>query len=270
MPKKATPGSFTKNFAWGKDPKRLHKCIYEGFSGILVPVTRSEWRENCGINNRSLELVPLNFFLYSNKVGNTDYVIPDPLVEVAVTEEFGPDFLRLWLATFHLNMSGSWRNSKWPNGSVASWANAYVRERAWKDGAWTADAFAEKDLDSFLLDRVDALPDTRHKMITNYRFMLSAAGVLSKGKVVEFPVNAPWRYHALDALWTRASIDAGIHSWDSASLQELAFEHEAHRLFACSEQILKSYIASSIKRGVIGKLSARINAVDQLHLSVAA
>jgi hypothetical protein len=66
---KYAPGSFTKNFAWaGRGFKRLHTVIRAGYGGVFLPVQRSKWRADSGINDASLELIPINFFLH-NKDG---------------------------------------------------------------------------------------------------------------------------------------------------------------------------------------------------------
>lgn len=130
---KYAPGSFTKNFAWaGTGFKRLHTVIRAGYDGSLSPVQRNKWRTDSGINDASLELIPINFFLH-NKDGKMSV---DELVFQAIQRPHTIDFDRLALFAFHLNQVG-----KPPGQAVrrpALWANEFVKEVLWRRGSWQA------------------------------------------------------------------------------------------------------------------------------------
>lgn len=124
MSEKYKPGSFTKNFSWNQSYARLHSAIYRGFARSTDPVTRDDWRRRSGISDRDRQLIPMNFFLYSIPGLKEDYILVDQLVDVAMTPYDG-EFAQLALFAFHLANSGTWRNSPWPDGKVAGWANDF-------------------------------------------------------------------------------------------------------------------------------------------------
>src|SRR3954468_490721 len=96
-----SPGSFTKNFSWNRSYRRLHTAIAKGFAGSSEPVTRSQWRERCGIADRNRQLIPMNFFLYSRPGTKDDFILVDQLVDVA-THPYDAQFAQLALFAFHV------------------------------------------------------------------------------------------------------------------------------------------------------------------------
>src|ERR1700686_4471131 len=130
-----TVGSFSKNFGWNESYKKLHAAIRNGFSGGGSPVSRDCWRERSKIGDSDQELLAINFFLYSMRGINEDFVLVDKLVDCAF-EAYSADFSRLALFALHVASSGNWHRSKWPDGRVAGWANELIRTVAWNTGKW--------------------------------------------------------------------------------------------------------------------------------------
>ena len=68
------PGSFTKNFGWGKDGRglaELHQAIRVGFGDVKNDITRGDFRERLDAQGINF-YIPANFFLfnYSNDTGD--------------------------------------------------------------------------------------------------------------------------------------------------------------------------------------------------------
>ncbi len=231
-----TPGSFTKNFSWHRSYKKLHNAVRSGFSSGLAPVAREQWREHSGISDPNRELIPLNFFLHSMRGLNDDLLVVDRLVERAFAP-YDADFAKLGLFAFHLAMSGNWNHSKWPDGRVAGWANEFIRTVAWKDGHWKSEAFTERALKSFLDMRIDGEAVTIRKVLTNYRYMLTSAGVLVEERVQHPDPRAPWLTDATQLFWDRQIFTGELHHTNSAKDFEGAFfRHEIYKLLDCSAE----------------------------------
>jgi hypothetical protein len=200
---KYAPGSFSKNFAWhGTGLKRLHSAIRDGFHGQLRAVGRSKWRDDSGIGDRNLELVPINFFLYNR--GGTLPV--DELVYQAIEKPHSLRFDRLALFAFHLSRVGS------GTGVVsrpAMWANEFVRERLWHDDAWRKASLAEGAMDTFIDDRLNAAKIVRTKCRSNYRHLFQLCEYLSAPLDIINTGCEQWVGPALFLAWDRALLDGG-------------------------------------------------------------
>lgn len=266
MNKTGTPGSFTKNFGWFSDFSKLHAAIGSGFGLENVPVLREAWRIESGIQSRSTQLIPLNFFLYSTGSPEGDVVIVDPLVEAATSLPYDKQFAALAMATLHLSMLGSWKGTHWPDGDVANWANRFVREVVYRNGGWDYTAFSEKGIQEFLAEHIAGEPSSRRKMLTNYRYMLRAAGMLHGYDPSITAPNAEWRFAALETLWTRESVSTSLRSWDAKALKEIAYKHEVHKILGCTEELILGFVEVSLKQGVSLRLAARMAALDSLSL----
>jgi hypothetical protein len=173
MVSKYSPGSFTKNFSWNHSYERLHEAIAHGFSSGSQPVTRDNWRSRSGIADRDRQLIPMNFFLYSNPGVTDDFILVDQLVDAAF-DPYNEQFAQLALFAFHVANSGGWRNSPWIDGAVAGWANELIRTVAWLKDDWAEGSFSEEALGKFIDSRMDAQPVTKRKVLTNYRYMLES------------------------------------------------------------------------------------------------
>ena len=144
-----TAGSFTKNCRLERFYEKLHAAIRNGFSGGVLPISRDIWRKRSKLRDRDRELIPLNFFLFLVRGLNDDFVVVDRLVERAF-DDYDVDFAKLALFAFHLAMSGTWRNSKWPDGRVAGWANDRSSYSVWSRGQWRADALSKSAVGAFI------------------------------------------------------------------------------------------------------------------------
>lgn len=263
MPDKYTAASFTKNFSWKRDFSRLHKAIRNGFSGKIAPTTRETWRKHSDINNQSLELIPMNFFLYSKQGLEDDFILVDRLVEEAVRHPYDKNFALLALFAFHLANSGRWRGTRWPDGRVAGWANLLIREFAWRDGAWGNGAFQDTSLKQFFEDRLKGNPDTKTKVLTNYRHMLRVSGVLVDDEVQPIPLNAPWRIEAVQLFWDRQIFDGTIHRNDDVKVLEQAFfNNEIYKLLGCSKELGRGILKAAFDQYSNGRMAHRF---EQLH-----
>jgi hypothetical protein len=247
MPSKYSAGSYTKNFSWHLSYERLHAAIAGGFSGGLVPTSREDWRIRSGIGNSDLELIPMNFFLYSTEGVDRDYILVDRLVERSF-EPYDNEFAELALFSFHLANSGTWRQSKWRNGAVAGWANALIREVAWRNGAWISDVFQERPLAVFLNQHLEGTPGTRRKVLTNYRYMLRSSGVLVRGKIQSGEQDIKWRIDAIQLFWDR-QLFAGLLSPSSnrKTFETSFLDHEIYKLLRCSEEQGRAFVAGAFR-----------------------
>ena len=98
-------------------------------------------------------------------------------------------------------------------GSVqfAGWANDYVREIATDQGEWPSHAFAERALTDFLDDRIVGEDVTRRKMLTNYRYMLESAGVISGDQLQPQDLRQRWYVDAVQLFWDRQIFDGSLY-----------------------------------------------------------
>lgn len=218
------PGSFTKNFAWhGTGFLKLHTSIRAGFAKTLAPVSRPKWRAESSINDGSLELVPINFFLWNDR---QQRVAPDELVYQAVTKPHGVRFDRLALFAFNLSDVG------YPGGRAAPrpalWANEFVRERLWQNGLWHREALSHDALDHFIADRMDASLDVRTKCRNNYRHFYELAGYLPSPTDAINSGATSFLAQALFLVWDRFTARGG--ALDVTSLLDALAEREVHKL----------------------------------------
>src|SRR5262249_28862003 len=105
---KYRPGSFSKNFAWhGTGLAKLYHAIRAGFSQRLKAVSRLAFRENCGIADSSLQLIPINFFLFNTGPSIQALLAIDELVFKAIDEAHSIAFDRLALFALNLSLVGN-------------------------------------------------------------------------------------------------------------------------------------------------------------------
>ena len=265
-----TPGSYTKNFSWKRSYEKLHNAIRNGFSFGLAPIPRETWRERSRIDDSNRELIPLNFFLHSRHGLNEDFILVDSLVERAFTN-YDIDFARLALFAFHLAASGNWRHSKWPDGRVAGWANELIRTIAWKAGQWTNEAFTERALKSFLDERIDGEEVTKRKILTNYRYMLTSAGLLVGGRFRPAELEARWPADATQLFWDRQIFGGELHRSSSPKEFEAAFfRHEIYKLLGCSPERGQTIVLSAYQDYSVRLLPNRIQQLEKLRGLLAA
>lgn len=203
---KYKPGSFSKNFAWhGTGLRKLYAAIRTGFENILTAVPREQWRSNSNIGDSALQLIPLNFFLHNVR----GRVSPDELVYQAIARPHSLEFDRLGLFALHLNRVGK------PPGGIerpAMWANEFVREVLWRDGAWQTAALADSVIDPFIADRMDATPGVREKCRNNYRHLFELCRYLPARLPVINSGADHWMGWAIFLAWDRFVLDHGTQS----------------------------------------------------------
>lgn len=229
------PGSFTKQFGWRKDPQRLHRSVRNGFRNQAMPVTRDVWRKHCGLEDSNIDLIPLDFFLYSKRGATTDYLLVDTFVELALSRPYDSEFAKLAVFDFHLANSGNWRGSDWPDGRVAGWANLLIRNFAWKRDGWTNSVFEKQWLLQFFEQHIEGVHETRRKMRNNYRFMLERAGILLDGKIQPTEFTTLYALSAPQLFWDRQIFSGALQpSSSKGEYEDLFLEHEVYKLLNCS------------------------------------
>jgi hypothetical protein len=263
MVTKFLPGSFTKQFGWRKDPERLHRSVRNGFRNEAKPVTREAWRKHCGLRDNNIDLIPIDFFLYSKKESANDYLLVDTFVELALDRPYDSQFAKLAVFDFHLANSGNWRGSEWPDGSVAGWANVLVRDLAWKGGAWTNSVFEKQRLLEFFEEHVEGVHDTRRKMRNNYRFMLEHAGLLIDGKIQPTNVATLYAISAPQLFWDRQIFDGKLRSSSPQSeYEDLFLKHEVYKLLNCGRDQGQALAKSAFRDYSKTRLKERFKQID--------
>jgi hypothetical protein len=266
MSDRYTPGSFTKNFSWNRSYKRLYDAIRSGFSETPKPVSRERWRADSGIEDSNRQLIPMNFFLYSMEGAADDYVLVDQFVEVALERGYGAEFCQFALFDFHQANSGRWKNSPWTDGRVAGWANDYIRNIASAKGIWPARAFDERALADFLDKRIVSESVTKHKMLTNYRFMLESAGVLVKGELESKNLRQRWHVDAVQLFWDRQIFDGALPATSRLSaLEDSLIDHEIYKLLRCDKDQCRAFARAAFAEFSDGHGPARVAQIDALR-----
>lgn len=256
-----TAGSFTKNFSWNRSYQRLHKAISNGFSAGFTPTSRADWRKNSNINDRDLELIPMNFFLYSSPGIKSDFIMVDRLVEVAMNN-YDDQFAKLALFAFHLSNSGSWKGSKWPNGRVAGWANDLICKHAWHADGWSSGSLQDQVLTNYINGAVAGQSVTKTKVFTNYRYMLRSAKVLNDKRDDRIKFVEPWYQNAVQLFWDRKIFDGKLGPRSSANSFEQTFlENEIYKLLACSEDQGIAFSRAAFRQYA----STAVNRMEQIH-----
>jgi HNH endonuclease len=226
--KKYAPGSFTKNFAWADTGfNRLHTVIRAGYGSVLNPVQRNKWRADSGINDASLELIPINFFLH-NKDGRMSV---DELVFQGIQRPHTIDFDRLALFAFHLNQVG-----KPPGQAIrrpALWANEFAKEVLWRRDNWQSAALNQQALDDFIATTMNANEQVRIKSRNNYRYFFELAGYLPASTPTINTGSESWIASALYLTWDRYLLDGGKKTEDR--LLERVDIEDLHKLVGVSK-----------------------------------
>lgn len=231
-----SPGSFTKNFSWHRSYRPLHTAVVRGFSSQRLPVSRDQWRSHSGISDSNRQLIPMNFFLYSQPGISDDFLLVDQFVEAAIDSPYDAEFSRFALFAFHLAKSGRWKNSPWADGRVAGWANDFIREVASTKGIWPSDAFRDSFLIEFIEDRIEGEPVTLRKIFTNYRYMLESAGVLKNGKLQPENLRKRWFIDAVQLFWDRQIFDGSLSATANQSrFEDTLIENDIYKLLRCNK-----------------------------------
>jgi hypothetical protein len=199
-----------------------------------------------------------------------DFVAVDRLVERTYAP-YDADFAKLALFAFHLAASGNWSHSKWPDGKVAGWANEFIRGTAWRDGKWDSAAFTEDALTSFLDKWIDGEDVTKRKVLTNYRYMLSSAGVLVEEKIQRSDPRSPWLTDATQLFWDRQIFTGELKRADSSKEFEAAFfRHEIYKLLNCTSSEGRTIALATFRDYSTRILPTRMEQLNKLRALLAA
>ena len=233
---KYAPGSSSKNFAWhGTGLRKLYRAIGAGFQKTLKPIDRQAFRAECGKLD-AIDLIPINFFLH-NKGGS---ISVDELVFQAIERPHSLRFDRLALFAFNLNRAGGGRDSRSGRKIVprpAMWANEFVRELLWEDGAWKSAALEDSILDAFISDRMNALPHVQRKCRNNYRHMYELCNYLPSKLPIINSSAEQWLSSALFLAWDRHVLDGGTSA--KGALIELVERDQLYRLVGVSGEFVR-------------------------------
>lgn len=203
------PGSFTKNFSWGRPSaglSELHELIELGFDGKMEDVPREVFRQRVRPLGRP-DYIPINFFLFNRQERGSDYLVADELVFQAVSWKHSASFDKLALFAFNLSLVGKWRKQQQGQRRPALWANAYIRERIAKTMNWDTRGISADDIQRFVESDRRYVAETSRKLSTNYNYLLQG------GRVKEFatPKIERWwvdcLFLALDRIIEDRSID---------------------------------------------------------------
>lgn len=183
-PVKWRPGSFTKNFAWGKDAeglRELHTVIRKGFGEKIEDVPREKFRERVSdIGARAL--IPINFFLFNKQIDGEDYLIVDELVFQALAWEHSKAFDRVALFAFLLSRVGIWHRASPDQARPAMWANAYVKEFVARKAKWNEKFIDVNSIEEFISNDPRYLGKTTRKLSTNLNYLLKIGDIQSFGQ----------------------------------------------------------------------------------------
>lgn len=173
------PGSFTKNFGWGKDGRglaELHHAIRVGFGDAKSDIRRSDFRQRLEAEDINF-YIPANFFLfnYSNEAG--DWISFDELVFQAVFFDHSAHFDRLALFAFNLSLVGSWQGARHFQRRPALWSNRYIVERLAHTHGWDVTKVNADDIQAFLDSDDRYKAKTSRKLSTNLNFLYQIGGL---------------------------------------------------------------------------------------------
>ena len=208
------PGSFTKNFSWGKSTSglsELHSIIRIGFADRLEDTPRELFRERISNTNRP-DYIPMNFFLFNKVEGGESIICADELVFNALSWEHGDHFDRLALFAFVLSYAGKWKGAKRDQRRPAMWANAYVREHLAKELKWDQRKVNADDIESFVKNDSRYVADTTRKLATNLSYLFRIGRI---GEFAQQRVSRWWSdclFLALDRIIEDSRMDNNLFS----------------------------------------------------------
>jgi len=255
------PGSFSKNFAWhGTGLKKLHEAIQFGFGGKLNEISREEFRGNCGIDDASLQLIPVNFFLYNRISQSQNFVAIDELVYMALTTSHSLRFDRLSLFSLHLSVGGERAGVNAGISKPALWIKDYVRYELWRDGWWQRAKLDIPNMDSFFNTVLDAEQDVRVKCRSNYRHLFSLCEYLD-GTEKDIDTGADkWIGSAYFLAWDRYLMDQSQDQGQQDELIKYARDSELYKLLGLPEDYVEEYVNEIVKNYIDAGCLSRFKA----------
>ncbi|WP_304951460.1 hypothetical protein [Sulfitobacter sp.] len=184
------PGSFTKNFSWGRNQKglsELHSVIRAGFNEELRDVPRELFRERISETNRP-DYIPINFFLFNRVENGESLICADELVFQALSWNHSEAFDRIALFAFLFSYAGKWKGAKKEQRRPAMWANAYIREHVAENLNWRTSLISADDIQRFVENDPRYQAETSRKLATNLSFLLRS------GRIQDFPQSRVQRW----------------------------------------------------------------------------
>lgn len=226
---KYKPGSFSKHFAWKNEGlSKLHGAIINGFGAELKPVDTQLWRQQSGVNSPALELIPLNFFLYkASQSDGSEVVSVDELVLHSVNRPHSSAFDRLALFAFHLSRGGA--SNRRREGRASLWANKFVRDLLWQDGAWRARSLQRDTMHAFITANVRGKPRGLTKVLSNYRNLFELCDFIPPHTEAINTGPSSWAVSALFLAWDRLTLDGELSR--EASVTDLVAAAASEELY---------------------------------------
>lgn len=237
MSEPSSPGSFTKNVHLGNGGfYSFHNFIRRVFSKRPHNIKRHDWQTELADQPVPIRLVYPNFFLSNNG----EILVRDELIQYALTKKYSLSFHCLALFAFHLNNVGNPpRNPQRP----APWANAYVKEVLWSEGAWNLALTEKEPIFEFILDKVKG--KSLDKVATNYSYFfkyIRENKPLFQALTTSFQ---PWIASALFLFFDREIDSAALP--DSTEIRTLTTDFQISRLIGCPESIIYNNVEQIFK-----------------------
>lgn len=185
------PGSFTKNFGWGRDGRglaELHRAIRVGFGGERIDISRARFRERLEAEKMNF-FIPANFFLFNYSDETGDWIAFDELVFQATSFDHSVHFDRLALFVFNISLVGNWQGARQYQRRPALWSNRYIVERLANTHEWDATKVNADDIQAFLEDDERYKARTSRKLSTNLSFLYQIGGL---GSMVADTIERWW------------------------------------------------------------------------------
>jgi DGQHR domain-containing protein len=193
------------------------------------------------------------------------YVLVDQLVDTAM-DPYNQQFAQLALFSFHMANSGTWRNSHWPDGKVAEWANELIRKEAWHKDDWSEAAFSDKELSAWIELHVDAEEVTRRKVFTNYRYMLRSAGVLVDEHLQPNDLRQRWLVDAVQLFWDREIFDGNLKAAAGLpTLESALIDNDIYKLLRCSKDQCRTFARAAFAEFSTGQGADRVRQLQSLR-----
>lgn len=202
------PGSFTKNFSWGRDQGllALHENICIGFNGEIQDVSRDEYRRRVAKAGRP-DFIPINFFLFNKVKHGLSYIIVDELVFQALTAQHSPNFDKLALFALNFSRVGVWKGQAQGQRYPALWAQNYIIDQVARNYSWDTSNVSAMDIERYLRNAPAFRATTYRKVSTNlhYLYRIGDLGGFASNRIEKWWVDS--LFLAIDRLISDLEID---------------------------------------------------------------
>lgn len=171
------PGSFTKNFSWGRKENgllKLHQAIRVGFDGVTEDVERETFRNRVK-KEGLLDYIPVNFFLFNSSKDGANFIIADELVFQAINWNHSDSFDKLAIFAFNFSRVGKWRGAGPEQRYPALWARHYIKDRVANQFGWDTEKISANDIEAFVKNDPRYKAKTARKLSTNLHYLYSVS-----------------------------------------------------------------------------------------------